>query len=487
MRKWFYVIFLLLLLLITVGLNINIQKKNNKTASEAVFSTLMIQVNKMHESIKKPAPDYYYYYPLNMENEAHLEQKLLTVEPKSDGTLTIEQVENDVNYFIHLLRTQYGLYNFFGGDDKFLEVGKNVCDSCRKLTVITLEEFEQILLTNFSFIQDSHFSLNNKNILQPEFPFIYRGMAFDKIENKYRSKENGLFVQYINGRSDLDEILKPSISENGELVYYPVIIQKENPSNLVVLYENGTVEELSCPIKGLDKIEKNELISFSENQGIPIITVNEMGFDETKDDEVGKKFLDYANMVRDERVVIVDLRLNSGGNPVISLKWLNAFTGQRVSTNIYRIYPWKIRHDENFYKNPVSKESFEDFLGYQEIGPTAIDGTIDDVYIKNDRFLIVLMSKQTASAAETFIDAAYNIENVLFIGENSYGCLRTDSGRAMLKMPNSKFTFKMGSSLQIFPNDETYFKEGRGFMPDIWVPASEAERLAVKFVKKYFK
>jgi hypothetical protein len=33
------------------------------------------------------------------------------------------------------------------------------------------------------------------------------------------------------------------------------------------------------------------------------------------------------------------------------------------------------------------------------------------------------------------------------------------------------------------PDDSDYFEEFRGFYPDIWVPAAEAEELAVKLME----
>jgi hypothetical protein len=34
------------------------------------------------------------------------------------------------------------------------------------------------------------------------------------------------------------------------------------------------------------------------------------------------------------------------------------------------------------------------------------------------------------------------------------------------------------------PDDPDYFEEFRGFYPDIWVPAAEAEELAVKLMER---
>jgi len=96
--------------------------------------------------------------------------------------------------------------------------------------------------------------------------------------------------------------------------------------------------------------------------------------------------------------------------------------------------------------------------------------------------LIVLTGKWTVSSAEMFVDQAHNVENVLFIGENTFGAQVT-SAETNLQLPNSKCFVVMGSGRFHTPQDWDYFEELRGFYPDLWVPAGEAEELAVKLME----
>ena len=41
----------------------------------------------------------------------------------------------------------------------------------------------------------------------------------------------------------------------------------------------------------------------------------------------------------------------------------------------------------------------------------------------------------------------------------------------------------MGDGLFTVPQDWDYYKEFRGYEPDLWVPADEAEELAVKLME----
>ena len=96
-------------------------------------------------------------------------------------------------------------------------------------------------------------------------------------------------------------------------------------------------------------------------------------------------------------------------------------------------------------------------------------------YIRED-------GRRAASAAETFVDMAHNVENVLFIGENTSGAQVT-SAAYHIQLPHSKCVVTMGHGLFVVPQDWDYYEELRGYEPDIWVPAAEAEELAVKWMK----
>ena len=67
-----------------------------------------------------------------------------------------------------------------------------------------------------------------------------------------------------------------------------------------------------------------------------------------------------------------------------------------------------------------------------------------------------------------------------FLSEKTPWC--TGGSAYQSGCPNSKCVVKIGwGKICSFPND--YFEEFRGFYPDLWVPADEAEELAVKLME----
>lgn len=55
---------------------------------------------------------------------------------------------------------------------------------------------------------------------------------------------------------------------------------------------------------------------------------------------------------------------------------------------------------------------------------------------------------------------------------------------AYLALPNSRMVVDAGPVEACIPETNDYFEECQGFYPDLWVPAAEAEGLAVKLIHR---
>ena len=266
----------------------------------------------------------------------------------------------------------------------------------------------------------------------------------------FRSKR----VASVDGYSDLDELFKRSISPEGEIVYYPILLKEDEPQagdeTLIVHYTNGSTQTLTAePFQRYnERIEGDAVTEYHKDGEIPVFTIDSCY------DGVMDEITAGAIMVARYPVGIVDIRANMGGSDSVSETWLRQYT----YTN------------HQMFRNQFLMDVFSGSTGYE------------DGWVENDRVLIVLTSKNVASAAETFVDMAHNVENVLFIGENTWGAQVT-SAAYHVWLPNSKCVVTMGHGLFVVPQDWDYYKELRGYEPDLWVPADEAEELAVKLME----
>jgi C-terminal processing protease CtpA/Prc len=102
--------------------------------------------------------------------------------------------------------------------------------------------------------------------------------------------------------------------------------------------------------------------------------------------------------------------------------------------------------------------------------------------IRNPHQLVVVLTDgRIASSGEAFLGYLRQLENVVFVGENSSGCgVFGELGQYTL--PNSGITIRLGNKL-FLPTDLTN-TEGKGFMPDLWVPASQASPSALAAIQK---
>ena len=432
---------------------------------QPTLDELLAEVNAAHQAVDKPQGDagqgqYLHLRPgPDEETLDYFTSDLTKFEFDPDAELTAAQAAEDVEYLFDAFRTLYGPYDYFGGDETFGEHKAELLAKLEEKESWTAIEVQNLLVGELGFLKDGHFNINGERTNLFQVPFFFREVAFYKTEEGDYISEKGKRVASVDGYSDLDELFKRSISPEGKIVYYPVLLQERNPFKdqsepqicdeaLTVRYANGSTQTLTAePFQIYYKeIEGGGITEYHKDGEIPVFTFNECDINAISEIEAG------AIMVAKYPVGVVDLRSNLGGNSRVTDRWLWRYLGQLP---------------------PVNQCIMNVFTGISNVA---------DAWIENDRVLIVLTGKWTVSSAEMFVDQAHNVENVLFVGENTFGAQVT-SAETNLQLPNSKCFVVMGSGRFHTPQDWNYFEELRGFYPDLWVPADEAEELAVKLME----
>ena len=296
-------------------------------------------------------------------------------------------------------------------------------------------------------------------------PFFFRSVAYMKTENGYETVD-GKIVASVDGYEDLNELFKLSLTKEGELVYYPVILDavpinsfsglvKCTLESLTVHYTDGSTDIL----RGEDYYKPNyrgstATVVVREEENIPIIMATKF-----RDDASGQEFIQTARDYRDRDLLILDLRYHGGGNVFVGQAWAETYMG--MTAFMHPVIAVKTGAQGNYsYYNSHKDNEF--------------------VSLENVR--IVLTSKAAVSAAEGFADICFNMENTLFVGENTHGAY-TSSASNQISLPNSGLHMIFGGGLTLF-NDDGHFEEYRGLLPDIWVPAVEAEEAVMNFIAK---
>lgn len=441
--------------------------------SEAL-ENLMTQINDEHQAIKKAEfVDYEDFISTPMEKVSTAPKP---AQPNDDGSFSLAQVEADVNYLFDCLRNEYGLYDYFGGDEVFMEAREKVLSTCKISENLSKDFLLQILYKELDFICDMHFYLNGSptsyTMKNMRYPYFCDDKTFMKVKDGFVD-ENGKTVVEVEGYKNVEEVIRLSLNEDGELVYWLVMqgylfdenMEAVKSKNITVKYSDGTAEVLVAKPQAGSSADYGTRESLELNwiEDVPVLTVK---------DFTSGMMQPYAEEMKNSDVVVLNLQDNGGGYMPTVPAWYEEFCGEEVTSNNLMIY-------RNYLKADSS------VLGYERLNDdAAVMCNSDDKFVDNDRLTIFITNKNTASAGELFIDMAFNVENTLIVGESTMGALT--SGMSFFRtLPYSKLTLNYGNSVHLWPKE--HFEECRGIEPDIWCPGFYAEEAVLKFIKNNVK
>lgn len=377
--------------------------------------------------------------------------------------LSLEEAEEDVNYLFDAFYYDFAFYDYFGGHTVFDQAKAEILQELQAKDSLACKDLQEILVKHLTFIKDGHFNINQNFPAEKDIPFFFRQVTFVKTDSGYQDSK-GKTVVSVDGYPDLDALFKRSISKEGYLVYYPVLLKKAKfdgtewdkhvcDEQLTVHYADGSTDVLTADTwsQYYKDLPKGQNTNLRQTDGIPVFQFNH--FDPSFLEETNAAAAQMSNA----EISMLDLRSNVGGYEEVAHQWFNRYSHQRVfDTGVrYSVLPASLVASPSTSKTPRAS---------------------------NDNILILLSGKCSASCAEITLDLSYNLDNSLIIGENTNGSMISNSGH--IELPNSKCSVDMTfSTVYLTPDGSDYFEELRGFFPDIWVPAKEAETLAAKLME----
>jgi len=403
-------------------------------------------------------------------------------------SISYEAAIADANLLNILLRTNYGAYIFYGGDDIFEPLFDNIFDALAEQeewdTRYDFEGFVGVLHNYLStVIADNHFLIGQRVLGAPvsESEHIrsvtsdtYVGLtAFGRSEGGFYSTESGQYVVSAHGY-ELDEIFRLSINDMGQFSYILTVTMPGRNEleqyTLTLHFDNGQ-EEIMTLYRHEPTRRSFEAPSLAWIDGFPVVRIMRKGF--YPNQEEAREFLDFAPQLIDEPVVIIDVRSSIGGNGLLPGQFLHRLLGETVSTSSVILHLGNhqqamdglaaIPKDDPTYR-PIS-----DFMTYLPSTPLGewcfIFNYTPRRLVHNDQLIVFLTDRHTASAGETFIELALGMQNSLVIGQSTGGVSHKIGGPSFF-LPNSGIAVSFGPGVSFYP--EGLFAEGVGFAPDIW-------------------
>ena len=351
---------------------------------------------------------------------------------------TVYAAKKEVHWLFRLLRSQYGLYTYYGGDAKFEKAEKLILKDVGSKGMISAKKYQKLLHKHLGFITDEHLAIGEQIFGTDVRLFSNETEHYIKSGEKYFSKDDPQnAIVEINGKQP-EKYLKRAIDENGRLTYYPYarLKQKEDICSYILKYENGDTKSVSLkPAKYSYKKDLDRMYGYDK--------------------------YDNAGTLVDE--------------------WFYRYTGKQLLPNYstLRIRPVWISDAKELRE----MDAFADETGLEKSGKYYYRQYPGHQYLENgDRQIFVLTSAHTCSAAEAMTDALKNIENTVVIGTNTGGVL-LNMANYSLAMPYSGLLLQFGEAMQYF--DPSYFQESYGLEPDIYLTGKNLNKRLETFFELY--
>jgi len=437
---------------------------NNQDPTPTQQYTLDELLNIAHERrLAIRPPDYQWIL-----DEFRSRERAMPFQPDSDGNravsllyITTQGAIDDIMLLFHVLRSSYGPYIYFGGDDVFFPVRDSLIaeiqDAVNDNGEMRTTEFHRIVLAGLrSVINDNHFTFGGSTVGQSA-TFFTSDTPFDRNEQGFWHRESGQRVIEIEGH-DMYRVLRVSMDERAN-VFYSAVIYTLEPAGLprrtiYLVFEDGgrygLVLQRHTPARMPHEPTRLEWV-----EGVAVVTVRHMGSTFAWPDLTPEQnrrmiadtqtFLSFAEELRDEPVVVLDIRGNPGGDNSPSEEFLRRLTRRMIPANHTLLQ--------------IMSPTVAFIAGFARDGPL----------VENNQLIILLVDTQVSSATEWLTDWLLSMENTLIIGHNTSGTFIApgvfQDGSVLL--PNSRFHLGFGSAMFIHP--QNLFAEGVGFAPDIWI------------------
>lgn len=491
-------IFCLLLILVVYKVNAqnNYLEKLPPSVTATIKNNRFSEVNLLDAKIKKFKQ---YLYPFESFAQELPIESIKYSQTKSPFLFSEEEALEDIDFLFRLLKYGYAGYEFFGGDEKFNMINEKMINDIKKKSLfskVLISSFKNILVQNLDFIQDGHFHIAGETFLDKYYYFTSPRFNFEKDEKGYYINFDGqrMYLLDVKGE-DPEKYMKLSLNNNGEIIYRLGLISKQKYSNIHIKIKFITA----------GKIKTEDVVFFKEDSSVrgkklPYgtskvsgITVIEHKTARANPDNRKQleRFSKEAEKFRDEKILIIDLRGNSGGNSWYALKWVTNYSGitqgnsfidgrlaTRTSYQLMKNFISRTYDIDNPEEDPIYKKIFEiTKSGWSEVRYS------QPQKIENNNLILVLIDSHVASAGERFVSFLRQFENVIFIGVNTRGLVNTGN-LGCCKLPNSKTSVFIPKDLELEPN--FVLREGRGFNPDFWVKSEEALDKTVNFLKRYY-
>jgi len=311
----------------------------------------------------------------------------------------------------------------------------------------------------------------------------------------------GTVLDKVNGEPPKKWLYPTSPDQEGQKRFLVGRMKETQPAPLVLTLKNrqGQAVEVALPLHRCRvRLQRTSGRAFRLTR-VPFPRIELGSFEASRSDEL-EPFLQTAEDLSEEPLVVVDLRGNPGGRDSYGKAWLERLTGGNPESWKVRelVSPVTLQGDVNLHEwllRGVSQTAAKQEIGgrlahfrkrLEEAEKESLKRTwtnpaasLSAETSEPDRHsersgewrgrLVVLVDGGTRSSAETFVLLAEQIPGTVVVGENTGGMMRFGEVK-LYRLPHSGIWVQAGS--KVFEDPSGGYREAVGFLPDYWLDDS---------------
>ena len=383
------------------------------------------------------------------------ELEVLTTPRELEQEPVLAQLQEDAETVFTLLRTTYGAYEYFGGDEVFLPLRDQVLEELALEGRVLYRHTLQDLLYNVlsPIIRDGHFKIGDRSLIHEKGLYMYY------VPGLYFTDTAGLDPAYV----------KPTVGPDGAIVYWFAALSHDG-SDLPSTLGGYDLHWEQAGYGGIEDRKNGVVFSEREQDGIPVLVSRGM-YSETPEGQAQlDRFAACGEEYADVSPLVFDLRFNPGGMSNYFMYWAWGWTGQQVRPR--NAGGHRFSQLGCFQVQSYPKEQMGTW------GTWSADGQ----WIEREGLTLVLMDKGIASAGEEAVERLHSVENVVFLGGPTSGCSLV-SNNIHIYLPRTGLELYFGTGLSFHDTIDNI--DGTGNLPDLWVEPADALDAAVRLCRYY--
>jgi hypothetical protein len=421
-------------------------------------------------------------------------------------TITREAMLADVDVLERILRRGYAGFELAGDEGRwaraFREMREDLVDE-----PASPRAFRDHLITRLRFADDNHLSLSIRgadgrrswratSVHQQAYLGTVRLTRGD--DDVYRLTDSGMALVSCVDRP-ANDVVQPTMGESPPAVDYAPVVLSDTPRATlacIMADESGQETSLDVPLVRADVGDGDGPVFEERAAGFPWLRVRSLA---TSHGGALERFVATGPTLRDEPVIVLDVRGMGGGSDRFLLRWFKELTSERMpyfrthtlesevtlqgALNFWGCIRTNTRSADaegrDWLRRRVSGAERELDERMRQRGPFREMVTEHDIIAGHassplsGRILLVV-DRGCASACETSVIMARHFPGTLVVGENTQGTMKVGELRSY-RLPGSGISVSAGHCVHEDPGYPDTFPEGIGYAPDLWLRPGDNE------------